>query len=456
MIGTVLISGLLLGSPDTTTGFTLVPKHTVFLDRAYPSFSEIVAAREGIYDLGVGSIHIPLEDGTFQLTIIVYGSEQAQLLQYQRVENYLQRNLQSVELTSRYFGTPYGSLRNPIKIEAKADVDSIPEPIAAIIDRDIAILDSILNAEKGVPAYTNIGFDSNVVGINDAESKIDVSSITKNNGILPIDSSNRNIEELLSSSERNGTPLTNSSESVLETTTRELPIAKTEQTDAVTNLAPSSSKPNIPSAKTLIETVPKEPTASSETTKPLSPEVKSTAKQAKSNAEDIVASNQMTPKAATIPARVQQTIVESGEKKAAPIRTPSDNQELSNRLPANPNTTPSKSRVSADLLTSKRNEGTKTTGRKPFREITIEPQEPGKYYVVFGHFDNKPNAQFYARSVRKTFDAIHLSQSNQGFRVLMLADQLSPIDQLKEIRLTFPKAWLSKPRKPMLVIDTGS
>ena len=456
MIGTVLISGLLLGSPDTTTGFTLVPKHTVFLDRAYPSFLEIVAAREGIYDLGVGSIHIPLKDGTFQLAVIVYGSEQAQLLQYQRVENYLQRNLQGVELAHPYFGTPYGSLRNPIKIEAKTDIDSIPEPIASIIDRDEAILDSILNAEKGVPALTSIGFDSTALGNINAESEINVSSITTNNGILPLDLSKRNIEELLSSSEKNSTSITNSSESVLETTKRELPIAKTEQTDAVTNLAPSTSKPNIPSTKTLIEAVPKEATASSETTKPFSPEVKSTAKQAKSNAEDLVASNQMTPKAATIPARVQQIIVESGEKKAAPIRIPTDNQELSNRLPANTNTTPSKSRVSADLLTPKRKEGTKTAGRKPFREITIEPQEPGKYYIVFGHFDNKPNAQFYARSVRKTFDAIHLSPSNQGFRVLMLADQLQPVEQLKEIRLTFPKAWLSKPRKAMPVTYTGS
>jgi hypothetical protein len=456
MLGTVLISGLLLGSPDTTTGFTLVPKHTVFLDRAYPSFSEIVAAREGVYDLGVGSIHIPLEDGTFQLAIIVYGSEQAQLLQYQRVENYLQRNLQSVELASHYFGTPFGSLRYPIKIDAKTDFESIPEPIASVIDRDEAILDSILNAENRVLALTSLGFDSTALGIINAESEINVSSITTNNGILPLDLSQRNIGELLSSSEKNGISLTNSSESVLEANKRELPIAKTEQTGAVPNLAPSSSKPNVPSTKTLIEAVPKEPTASSETIKPFSPEVKSTAKQAKSNTEDLVVPNQLTPKTATIPAGDQQIIAQSGEKKTATVRTPTDNQELSNRLPANQNTAPSKNKVTADLLTPKRKEGTKTAGRKPFREITIEPQEPGKYYIVFGHFDNKPNAQFYARSVRKTFDVIHLSPSNQGFRVLMLADQLHPVEQLKEIRLTFPKAWLSKPRKAMQVLDKES
>jgi hypothetical protein len=38
----------------------------------------------------------------------------------------------------------------------------------------------------------------------------------------------------------------------------------------------------------------------------------------------------------------------------------------------------------------------------------------------------------------------------------MLADQLHPVEQLKEIRLTFPKAWLSKPRKAMQVLDKES
>lgn len=447
MLGTVLISGLLLSSPDTTTGFTLVPKHTVFLDRTYPSFSEIVAAREGIYDLGVGSIHIPLEDGTFQLAIIVYGSEQAQLLQYQRVEDYLQRNLQSVELATSYFGTPYGKLRKLARIETKSVNDSLPESIASVIDRDEAILDSILNVERQL-ATPNESKTTNLLG-DDSKNQEVTSLIAADNGTVPLDLLNRNVADILKSSEPSNVSIPVSTEPVLNSVSNELPVTKNEPPNNVLNQVAEIPKSPIPPVTQPSTTEAKVSVAKSEIAKGVTQPAPSSPKQINTNPEVNTLTNESLSKRVRVE-NVAPQIARAPEEKSVPAAASASNPSSNNQLLKAPVANKAKSNTSKDLFAPKPKESPKSSVRKPFREISVEPQVPGKFYIVFGHFDNKTNAQYYARSVRKTFDEVHISPSNQGFRVLMLADQAQPIDQLREIRLSFPKAWLIKPRRPKL------
>jgi len=469
MLGTILISGLLLRSPDTV-GFTLVPKHTVYLDRTFNSFNEIVKAREGIYDLGVGSINIPLASDSLQLAVIVYGSERARDLQLKRVETFLNRPLKLSSGGFTYFGTPYGG---PHMVSPFTQIALHDDSVGTYLDRAEVALDSMLAAERG----------SELKGILEPNQRLlPLEQNTDLNTLLDQDDKDKNqllvlrqdsLEALLNrpvtlnnSSQSALDVLSNNSESALEILKNSpasnkpgsvdiLPNkeSKSEQTSQANDL----SNPQRDTSKLVqIEksTSTNSPQLSSETSVALNtgvspkmptPPVQEQPKVKSNNLQEDNTTNSQKSTDSSIPKMVK-----------VDVRTPSIALSSVNKVEEKSNNKPSETvsksspipPIQGSQRTARKSiEQFTSSIRKPYREIEIKEQERGRYYIVFGHFTSKPNASHYARGIRKKYPETHLTPSKQGFRVLMDANQDAPVDHLRLVRTEYPKAWLSKPRK---------
>jgi hypothetical protein len=475
MLGTILISGLLLSSPDTV-GFTLVPKHTVYLDRTFNSFNEIVKAREGIYDLGVGSINIPLASDSLQLAIIVYGSERARELQIKRVETFLNRQLTLISGEFTYFGTPYGGPQMAsLTTQSAPPRDSTTTTLNQLA---VAALDSMLAAEHGSDLKNILESNERQIDLkhnSELDSLILNDDIGKNSLLVlrqdsldayllyhsvTLNKSSQSALDVLSTNSEsalsilNNSAYTNSSvpSSLLEGS-KGLPTSPTPyksndsrdttrlvqlEVNITANAMQQGSKTNA-SSNALKN--PKEPT----------PPIKEQPKVISKNPQNDITKNSQNPNDLPLPISDQirgmpQGIVTTNVPKTAekPISKLSESVSKSSSIPPVQGSNRT-ARKSIEQFTS--------SIRKPYREIEIKEQERGRYYIVFGHFTSKPNASHYARGIRKRYPETHLAPSKQGFRVLMEANQDAPVDQLRLVRTEFPKAWLSKPRKTKLEFE---
>lgn len=470
MLGTILISGLLVCSPDTV-GFTLVPKHTVYLDRTFSSFNEIVSAREGIYDLGVGSINIPLTTDSLRLAIIVYGSEKARAMQLQRVENFLNRSLVASSGGFTYFGTPFGG-PPPTSLLTQSSIDNKTPVIP--LDTSVVILDSLLLADRSSD-ITNI--------LESGERKFELEPNSDLNSLLSSDDSNQNLTSVLRQDSVDAylsAPPINSNQNALEvlkdnsenalnvlkiSPVTQIPIQTVQQQEFKSSQNLSLTSTNIQKETNKIPALEVE---QSKTLLRIGTESVSTPAAPVSTKSSFPTSNEAQ---ALVEKNIQSEVPNISPISLPPSQTTSNQHSAlvgETKLPNQPKSI-EKPKNSVSEFVSKsspippaqgsartiRNSIEQFTSsiRKPYREIELKEQERGRYYIVFGHFTSKPNASHYARGVRKRYPETHLSPSQQGYRVLMDANQEEPVEHLRSVRLEYPKAWLSKPRKSKPLIE---